>query len=228
MIRAQPFEYQSQPFDPECRRCPRLNKHLQQLRGTHADYWNKPVPPLGDHHARILIVGLAPGLHGANRTGKPFCGDQSGDLLFSVLQQAGLKISTATSISPGGDEGSGIPEVRITNAVKCLPPANKPTAFELNNCGRFLAYELDQLCKAEPPVLVLCLGRVAHHSVLKCYHKTLSRYPFEHGSAYWLTKELMLIDSYHCSRYNIQTGRLNRSMFQKVVDKARTVVEKVQ
>lgn len=227
MTQAQHFDFSSQPFDPDCVRCPRLSSHLRQLRDSHADYWNKPVPAVGDHRARLLIVGLAPGLHGANRTGRPFCGDQSGDLLFSALQQAGLKISAPASISPGADERRGA-LVRITNAVKCLPPANKPTTLELNNCGCYLSYELEQLGQAEPPVVVLCLGRVAHHSVLKCYHKTLSRYPFKHGSEYWLTRELMLIDSYHCSRYNIQTGRLDQSMFQKVIDKARTVVETQQ
>ena len=222
-------ERESRPFDPDCTRCPRLNNHLQQLRSSLRDYWNKPVPALGDHRARLLIVGLAPGLHGANRTGRPFCGDSSGEVLFSALLQAGLKIretpDVGTCATAGQHESTGISPVRITNALKCLPPANKPSTVELNNCQSYLCYELDQLRQAEPPVVVLCLGRIAHRCVLRCCRRTLNRTPFKHGANYWLTSELMLIDSYHCSRYNIQTGRLNRNMLQKVVDKANTILE---
>ncbi len=226
MTRPHPTEIASQAFDPDCKRCPRVHKHLQQLRGSLSDYWNKPVPPLGDPRARLLIVGLAPGRHGANRTGRPFCGDQSGDLLFSTLHQAGLSAGLKVDDLPAGMcERQGNSQVRITNALKCLPPANKPTTIELNTCQRYLSHEINQLQQGATPVVVLCLGRSAHRSVLRCCRKTLNRYPFKHGTRYWLTRELMLIDSYHCSRYNMQTCSLNRSMFQKVVDEASAVLE---
>ena len=176
----------------------------------------------------MLIVGLAPGLHGANRTGRPFCGDQSGELLFGALHRSGLRVRAITadgkSIAAGGEcrENS---TVRITNALKCLPPANKPTTAELNNCQRYLSYELDQLGQADAPVVALCLGRLAHRSVLRCCKRTQSRHPFKHGAQHWLSSDLVLIDSYHCSRYNVQTGRLSQGMFQRVVDEAGAILE---
>lgn len=173
-----------------------MQRQFRQLRATHPDYWNQPVPPVGAADAKLLIVGLAPGKHGANRTGVPFKGDAAGQLLYGVLD--GLAITG---------------RVRITNAVKCLPVANLPNTSEIDNCGRFLAAELTE------PEVILALGGIAHRAILKARGLPQARYKFAHGATHNLERQL-LVDSYHCSRYNTQTGRLTEAMFREVVELA--------
>ncbi|MCB1693187.1 MAG: hypothetical protein KDI19_10505 [Pseudomonadales bacterium] len=164
----------------------------------HPDYWNRPVPASGPARARLLIVGLAPGLHGANRTGKPFTGDDSGELLFSVLRELDIQRS-----------------VRITNAVKCLPPGNLPTSSEVDNCLEFLAAELVRYRT------VLVLGGVAHRAVVKALKSRQSDFTFAHGAVHNIGSHC-IVDSFHCSRYNTRTGRLTQQMFRTVVESAAT------
>jgi uracil-DNA glycosylase family 4 len=187
------------------------------MRGLHPDYHNAPVAPFGDPEPRLLIVGLAPGRHGANATGRPFTGDYAGILLYRSLHDLGLATAPA---SVAADDGLKLPGVRITNAVKCLPPANKPTTEEADNCLRFLQCEIDALPLT---VVVLALGVVAHRSVIRAAGARLSGHPFAHGAVHTLPNGRRLIDSYHCSRYNTQTGRLTAAMFLDVLAKARAL-----
>lgn len=197
-------------FDPGCRRCPRLAGFLDEVRSKHPDYHARPVPPFGDPGARLLIVGLAPGMHGANRTGRPFTGDFAGILLYDTLHRLGLG-SRPVAESP--DDGLRLTGCRITNAVKCLPPANKPTGPEIRNCNAYLQAEL----RGFDHGAVLALGRIAHDAVLRARGQKLSAWPFGHGSVHRLPEGLVLVDSYHCSRYNTQTRRLTGDMFHAVV-----------
>lgn len=184
----------------QCRQCPRLHSQLLQLRKELPDYWNKPVPATGDPDASLIIVGLAPGRHGANRTGIPFTGDASGDLLYHTLNQLGIA-----------------DQVTITNAVKCLPPDNRPTGEEINNCQPWLREELTRACHRPGPTAILALGTIAHKAVLKSAGHRISAFPFRHGETHELGDNQYLIDSYHCSRYNTQTGRLTPAMFQDAI-----------
>ncbi len=201
-------------FDPGCRRCPRLSGYLDGLRDSHADYFNAPVPSFGDTAARLIIVGLAPGLHGANRTGRPFTGDYAGILLYRTLHKLGL---ASAPESTAADDGMTLLGCRITNAVKCLPPENKPTTEEANACNGFLAAEL---AATPADAVVVALGTIAHRAVLRAFGCRLSRYPFGHGAEHNLPGERHLVDSYHCSRYNTQTGRLTDAMFLRVLSRA--------
>jgi uracil-DNA glycosylase family 4 len=161
------------------------------------------VAASGPEKTALLIVGLAPGLHGANKTGIPFNGDASGDLLFKVLRHFQLET-----------------RVRITNAVKCLPVENKPSSLELNNCQKFLLPEVEIHLQQAGSTVILCLGQIAHRSVIKALALKQSQYPFGHGAIHDLNEQQWLVDSYHCSRYNTQTGRLTESMFQSAVKSA--------
>jgi len=187
------------------------------MRGAYPDYHNGPVPAFGDANARLLIVGLAPGAHGANATGRPFTGDYAGILLYRALHSAGLA-SSARSV--GVDDGLRLEACRITNAVKCLPPANKPTTAEADLCNGFLAAEIATL---PPASVLLALGAIAHRSVLRALGLKLSEWPFAHGAVHELPVPRTLVDSYHCSRYNTQTGRLTEAMFTAVLEKARAL-----
>lgn len=202
-------------FDPACRACPRLTRHLAAVRRDHPGYHAGPVPPFGDRRARLLVVGLAPGMHGANRTGRPFTGDHAGILLYRTLHRYGF-----ASQPDGGalDDGLRLIDCRISNAVKCLPPANKPLPDEIARCNRFLQAELEGLRAGS---VVLALGAIAHAAVLKAFGLRRGEFPFGHGNAHRLPRERMLLDSYHCSRYNTQTGRLTPAMFARVVRAAR-------
>ncbi len=204
-------------FDPDCQWCSRLVAHLEQMRARHPDYHNAPVAPFGDPDARLLIVGLAPGARGANRTGRPFTGDKAGETLYRALHQAGL---ATRPVSYSADDGLKLPGCRITNAVKCLPPGNKPTTREVDTCNDYLAAELDALA---PGAVILVLGTVAHRAVLKAYRLKLSAYRFGHDELHVLPNGRVLLDSYHCSRYNTQTGRLTAEMFVAVVARARAL-----
>ncbi|MEX2327695.1 MAG: uracil-DNA glycosylase family protein [Pseudomonadales bacterium] len=179
-----------------CKRCARLQRQFKRLRIEYPDYWNRPVSPSGPDDARLLIVGLAPGMHGANRTGIPFMGDASGELLFTVLRQLGI------------DQA-----VRITNVVKCLPISNLPAASEVNACQRFLGKEVHH-----QNTLLVLVG-VAHVACVRCFGARQADHPFVHGAVHTLDAAT-LIDSYHCSRYNTQTGRLTQTMFHEVVKSA--------
>jgi uracil-DNA glycosylase family 4 len=203
-------------FSIECRRCPRLADFLDKVADQYPEYHARPVAPFGDDNARLLIVGLAPGMHGANATGRPFTGDYAGILLYQTLFDLGLA-SQADATS--ADDGLELFGCRITNAVKCLPPENKPTGEEINTCNDYLASELDRLPDSS---VVLALGTIAHRAVLKARSQKLSAFPFAHGAEHAL-ENFRLVDSYHCSRYNTQTRRLNREMFLTVFRRARSL-----
>lgn len=200
-------------FDPACARCPRLAGFLAEVRVAQPGYHAAPVPPFGPVAAPLLIVGLAPGMHGANRTGRPFTGDHAGLLLYESLHRLGL---ATRPTSTAGDDGLELLGCRITNAVKCLPPANKPTPAEVRNCGRWLAAEL----AGGRPKVVLALGRIAHDGVLDALGLRRSAYRFAHGAEHELPGHPLLVDSYHCSRYNTQTRRLTEAMFTDVLARA--------
>ena len=193
-----------------CTDCPRLAGFLCQVSQQHPEYYARPVPPFGDPRARLLIVGLAPGMHGANRTGRPFTGDYAGVLLYETLHHFGL---SSASVSLSVDDGLQLHDCRITNAVKCLPPENKPETDEIRTCNRFLSQEL----RDAPEVrIVLTLGNVAHKAVLMALNLKQGRYAFGHGNRHVLPDGRILVDSYHCSRYNTQTKRLTTEGFHDV------------
>ncbi|MBI1180753.1 MAG: uracil-DNA glycosylase [Alphaproteobacteria bacterium] len=199
----------------DCPRCPRLVELRLSLRTEHPDWFNAPVPSFGSADARLAIVGLAPGLNGANRTGRPFTGDYAGDLLYATLLRLGLA-EGAYRARP--DDGLRLSRCLITNAVRCLPPANKPTPTEITACRRFLTAQFDELPRLR---VLLALGRIAHDSVIRSFGGKLRDYPFAHGAEHALPGGLHLFDSYHCSRYNTNTGRLTEAMFVDVMTAAR-------
>jgi len=201
-------------FESDCRDCPRLATFLDGIKAERPDYFAAPVPAFGDTNPKLLIIGLAPGMHGANRTGRPFTGDYAGVLLYQPLFDLGLS-SLATS--DNADDGLILHGVRITNAVKCLPPQNKPETSEIKNCNPYLKEEIDAL---SPSCNLLALGKIAHDATLRSYNLKLSAYKFAHGAEHTLPNGRKLFDSYHCSRYNTQTRRLTAHMFQDVVSRA--------
>lgn len=195
---------------PDCRLCPRLADFRAQQRAAHPDWFNSPVPPFGPDAAELLIVGLAPGLRGANRTGRPFTGDYAGDLLYATLAKFGLSIG---KFDRHIDDGLSLHRARITNAVRCVPPQNKPETSEIANCRPFLAAELAALPQLRA---VLALGAIAHQTVLAARGLRRAAYPFAHGALHELPDGLTLADSYHCSRLNTNTGTLTTEMFESV------------
>ncbi len=199
----------SQSFSKDCVRCPRLASHLAQVRAGHPEYHARPVPPFGDNKPDLLIVGLAPGMHGANRTGRPFTGDHAGILLYETLHRYGFG---SQAIAVSSDDGLLLRGCRITNAVKCLPPQNKPLPAEIRECNGYLRDELRSLA----PAAVLALGTVAHQAVLRALDRRVADFPFAHGAKHALGHDLKLFDSYHCSRYNTNTRRLTPEMFRQV------------
>jgi uracil-DNA glycosylase family 4 len=206
-------------FDPDCRACPRLTRHLDAVRKEYPEYHARPVPPFGDPRARLLVVGLAPGMHGANATGRPFTGDYAGILLYETLYKFGFA-NRAESVSR--DDGLKLRNCRITNAVKCLPPENKPVGAEVTACNGFLAAEIATL---KPGSVVLALGTVAHKAVLRAVGLRQNAAIFSHGAHHRLPQGNVLLDSYHCSRYNTQTGRLTTPMFEQVFAKAEKLLK---
>jgi uracil-DNA glycosylase family 4 len=195
-----------------CTACPRLARHLAAVRDAHPDYHARPVLPFGDRRPELLIVGLAPGMHGANRTGRPFTGDHAGLLLYDTLHRYGYA-SGARSVSAGDD--LKLARCRITNAVKCLPPQNKPRPDEVRRCNVHLKAELSQI---EPRGAILALGAIAHQAVLAALGLSRSAHAFAHGARHDLPDGRVLFDSYHCSRYNTQTKRLTAGMFRDVFE----------
>ncbi|HFD79854.1 MAG TPA: uracil-DNA glycosylase [Gammaproteobacteria bacterium] len=205
-------------FDAGCRRCPRLAAFLDEVSRQHPDYHAAPVPSFGDPAARLLVVGLAPGMHGANRTGRPFTGDHAGILLYQTLHRFGF---ASRPVSEAADDGLRLHDCRIANAVKCLPPQNKPVTAEVRACNPFLEAEIKSL---EEGAVILALGKIAHDAVLRALGLPLSRYRFGHGTEHRLEGRVLL-DSYHCSRYNTQTRRLTEAMFHDIFRRARTLLE---
>lgn len=204
----------------DCPRCPRLVALRQALRTELPDWWNSPVPAWGDPDAWLAVVGLAPGKHGANRTGRPFTGDYAGELLFQTF----LKFGLATGSYDARPDDSLRPNgVAIINAVKCLPPENKPVPAEIANCRPFLQAQADVL----PARVFVALGRIAHDSAVRVLGGKLSAAKFGHLAEHRLPGGV-LIDSYHCSRYNQNTGRLTAAMFEAVFARALEVREEVQ
>jgi uracil-DNA glycosylase family 4 len=197
----------------DCPRCPRLVSFRRANRAANPGWFNAPVPSFGPRKARLLIVGLAPGLRGANRTGRPFTGDFAGDLLYRTLLDFGFARGIYAARA---DDGLELVDVRIVNSVRCVPPENKPTPEEIRTCREFLAAEI----AAMPDVkAIVALGKVAHDSTLAVFGERLSRCKFAHGAEHKLAS-LMLFDSYHCSRYNTNTGVLTPKMFRSVFAKA--------
>ena len=197
-------------FCLECRRCSRLASYLDNVRAEYPDYHARPVAPFGAAAPRLLIVGLAPGLHGANRSGRPFTGDYAGILLYQTLHKFGFADKPVSSCL---DDGLNLIGCRITNAVKCLPPANKPTGDEVRRCNAFLASEIAALGRNS---IVLALGGIAHKAVLLASAQKAAAHKFAHAAKHRLDNGLTLFDSYHCSRYNTQTRRLTARMFEQV------------
>ncbi len=205
----------ARPFDPQCAACPRLAGFLAQQRLALPGYHNAPVPAFGPVDARLLVVGLAPGLHGANRTGRPFTGDHAGILLYQTLHEYGFA-SAAASLS--ATDGLRLLDARISNAVRCVPPANRPEPTEVQRCSDFLAHDL----AAHPAHgVVIALGTVAHQAVLYALGLRRTANAFAHGARHTLPGGRLLLDSYHCSRYNTSTRRLTPQMFGEVFAVAR-------
>ena len=198
-------------FSDECRECPRLSGFLDEVRRDHPDYHARPVAPFGDAAPRLLIVGLAPGMHGANRTGRPFTGDYAGILLYETLHRFGY---ASRPVSESARDGLELLGCRITNAVKCLPPQNKPESAEIRQCNGYLRGEIAAL---SPGAAILALGLVAHAAALRAVGARAKDFPFAHAAAHRLPDGRMLYDSYHCSRYNTQTKRLTPAMFEAVL-----------
>ncbi len=207
------------PFDPDCRLCPRLASYLDEVRARHPDYHCRPVPPFGGARSRLLIVGLAPGMHGANRTGRPFTGDHAGILLYRTLYAHGF---ATCAVSASADDGLRLLDCRISNAVKCLPPGNKPLPAEARRCNRYLVHELSMLPQA---AVVIALGAVAHAAVLLASGLRPAARVFSHGAEHALPRERVLLDSYHCSRQNTNTRRLTPAMFDRIFARARHLLD---
>jgi uracil-DNA glycosylase family 4 len=197
-------------YDSECRRCARLARFLDEVHAKLPSYHCRPVAPFGDHAASLVIVGLAPGMHGANATGRPFTGDYAGNLLYATLHKFGFA-SRPRSVSAA--DGLRLKDARVTNAVKCLPPGNKPLPTEIRNCNSYLTAELSTLPDG---AVVLALGRIAHDAALSALGVPARGRKFAHGAVHTLDRGVRLFDSYHCSRQNTNTKRLTPAMFEQV------------
>jgi uracil-DNA glycosylase family 4 len=198
----------------DCPLCPRLADFRERLRLEHPDWWNAPVHTFGDPHAWLVIVGLAPGMNGANRTGRPFTGDFAGVLLYETLLKFGL---AAGSYEERADDSLELRGVAIVNAVRCLPPQNKPAPEEIATCRSYYSLALDGLKRAR---VLVALGQIAHQSAVRTAGGTLSAHKFGHLAEHRLPNGRLLIDSYHCSRYNQNTRRLTAAMFEQVFARA--------
>jgi uracil-DNA glycosylase family 4 len=196
----------------DCQRCPRLVGFRAANRAQFPDWHNAPVPSFGADRARLLIVGLAPGLRGANRTGRPFTGDWAGDLLYATLLKFGF---AAGRYDERPDDGLTLVDCRVTNAVRCVPPENKPTGGEVAACRDFLKAEIEGMPRLK---VVLALGSIAHGAILAALGRRPSAFKFRHGAQHELKDGLVLANSYHCSRYNTNTGRLTPAMFEGVFE----------
>ena len=202
--------------DRDCPLCPRLAAFRHANRKREPDWFNAPVPNFGPDRARLLIVGLAPGLRGANRTGRPFTGDYAGDLLYETLIEFGFATGR---FEARPDDTLKLVDARIANSVRCVPPENKPTPAEIRTCNRFLAATFQQMPQL---TAIVALGRIAHDAVAIALDVKRSRVPFAHGAKHKIAEQLTLFDSYHCSRYNTNTGVLTPAMFRVVFRNVRT------
>ena len=220
-MNARPAATKAAEPSPDCPLCPRLAAFRQANRRREPNWFNAPVPSLGTVDAPLLIVGLAPGLRGANRTGRPFTGDFAGDLLYETLIEFGFARGEYRALP---DDGLVMTDARISNAVRCVPPENKPTPREIQTCNRFLSATM-----AEMPRLsaIVALGRIAHDAALIALEGKRAQFRFAHGAAHRIGKSLLLFDSYHCSRYNTNTGRLTPAMFRAVFRKARAHLDRL-
>lgn len=213
-------------YDPNCTRCPRLASYLAEYRARHPDCWGRPVASFGDEAPRIVLVGLAPGLNGANRTGRPFTGDYAGILLYETLFRLGL---STRRVSVSADDPLRLRGLRIVNSVKCAPPGNKPLPEEVRRCNAYLRAELARLLPSAR--VLVALGRIGHDAALLALALKRSAFPFSHGAEHRLDAlstpdaTLYLLDSYHCSRYNTQTRRLTEQMFHAVLARACELAE---
>jgi uracil-DNA glycosylase family 4 len=196
--------------DRDCPLCPRLVAFRERQRADFPQWHNAPVPSFGDANGRLLIVGLAPGLRGANRTGRPFTGDYAGNLLYATLGKFGF---ARGKYEERPDDALELVDCRIANAVRCVPPENKPEPSEIRTCHRFLAGEISAMTNL---VSVLALGKIAHDAVVRALGGRIAAYPFRHGAVHEFAT-IALADSYHCSRYNTNTGRLTTAMFETVI-----------
>jgi uracil-DNA glycosylase len=205
----------------DCQDCPRLAAYRRANRAAYPDWANAPVESFGVDDARLLVIGLAPGLRGANRTGRPFTGDYAGDLLYDTLQRFGFATG---GYDRRADDGLALRDCAIVNAVRCAPPQNKPTPLEIATCRRYLAVAIDGLDDLRA---VVALGRIAHDSALRIFGLPLARHPFRHGAVHELSGgRLALFDSYHCSRYNTNTGVLTPAMFHAVFASVRARIDR--
>ena len=202
----------------DCGLCPRLRQFILDQREKEPDWFNGAVPSFGDTNAKLLVIGLAPGMTGANRTGRPFTGDWAGDLLYATLGKFGF---TRGTYDRRPDDGLELDGAMITNAVRCVPPQNKPVGAEINQCRPFLKARIDALSHVK---VMLCLGKISHDSTVRALGLRLKDHPFGHGSEYQVG-DLTLLSSYHCSRYNTNTRRLTEEMFENVFERAKTLIE---
>lgn len=200
----------------DCSFCPRLEAFRSENRNIFPDKFNAPVPAFGNLDTNLLVVGLAPGLKGANFSGRPFTGDYAGDLLYATL----IKFGFAKGLyGARADDTLELVNCRITNAVRCVPPENKPTGDEMKKCLPFLNKEIEAMPNLK---VILSLGKISHDAVLRARGEKLSAHKFAHAAIHPLERSLTLIDSYHCSRYNTNTGRLNQKMFDAVFEQIKT------
>lgn len=202
-----------------CRKCVRLANFIDVHRTKRPDWYNNPVPSFGPITACVLILGLAPGLKGANATGRPFTGDFAGKVLYDALNKFGFATG---NYQARADDDLKLHDIRIANAVRCVPPQNKPTAAEISNCRTFLAQELEQMTQLK---VILVLGRIAHETLLRHFRLKIKEFPFGHNRLQTLPNNLLLLSSYHCSRYNVQTNRLSLEMFDDVGDRLSGIVK---
>ncbi len=203
----------------DCPRCPRLVAYREANAARHPDWWNGAVPSFGDPEARLLVLGLAPGVAGANRTGRPFTGDYAGELLYATLTRFGFA-NGRFAADPA--DRLVLTDCLVSNAVRCAPPQNKPTPLEIGTCRPFLEARLAALPRLRA---VLCLGRIAHETLLRTLGRRLAAHPFAHAARHEFDG-LAVFDSYHCSRYNTNTGRLTPTMFEAVFDDLRAHLDR--
>jgi uracil-DNA glycosylase family 4 len=207
-------------FDRTCTDCPRIAEFLEEGRKQYPDYYCAPVAPFGDRHAKLIIVGLAPGFHGAKASGRPFTGDYAGELLYKTLHRFGFANRPE---SLHRNDGLKLIGARITNSVKCVPPENKPLPVEIATCNHYLQSELAQVPK---DAVLLALGSIGHNACLRALGLKVGQYKFGHAAEFRLPGGQTLLDSYHCSRYNTNTRRLTEAMFQAVFKRARDLIDK--
>lgn len=207
----------------DCPLCPRLVDYRQRNAASEPDWFNAPVPSFGSEEAKLLVIGLAPGRMGANRTGRPFTGDWAGDLLYPTLKKYGF---SSGDYQARPDDGVELHSAMITNAVRCVPPENKPVGAEINACRPFLISRMTALPKLR---VMVTLGKISHDSTIRSLGLKLKDHPFAHAAHYeietpWHEGKLHIVSSYHCSRYNTNTGRLTEAMFHDVFEKAKTLI----